>query len=103
MVEDGEAYSAATRLTPRPPARVLSKNNLVASGLSPPSLNSFICSRRSSCDVDPSIRQIFHPLYSVAQSSYLVSYVLREVKLTYDDIQHCGKLGKDEDFMALVE
>lgn len=62
-------HSAETRLMPRPPARVLKMNSRHASGESPPLLNSFICSRRDSCDVEPSIRQTFHFLYSIAQSS----------------------------------
>ena len=60
--------SAAVRLIPSPPALVLSKKRCGAPGRSPPFWNIFICSRRSRGGVDPSMRQIFHPINSHAQS-----------------------------------
>jgi hypothetical protein len=60
--------SAAVKVMPNPPARVLSRNKIGASGASPPRWNWFICSRLSSGGVDPSMRQILQPLNSQAQS-----------------------------------
>lgn len=60
--------SAATRLIPRPPARVDKRNSLQASGESPALLNSSICSSRSGCFVVPSIRKVFQ-FYSRVRTS----------------------------------
>jgi hypothetical protein len=65
---EGSSPDRKTRLIPNPPALVDSKNSLQTPSSSPASLNSFIWVRRRSCVVEPSIRQIFQPLYEVAQS-----------------------------------
>ena len=68
--------SAWTRLRPKPPERVLSRNSRGASGASPPSWKRRMSSRRDSMSMLPSMRQIGQPLCSVAQSSMMSSIVV---------------------------
>ena len=94
--------SAAVKLMPNPPALVLSKK--ILGELSVADWNKFICSRRSSREVWPSIRQISHPMKSVAQSCAFKSDPNNSKYSSYlDNIEHCHELTEHQNPMSASE
>src|ERR1700761_2190922 len=99
--------SAAVRLTPSPPERVLKRNSRGASGASPALWKRSIWSRRSSGGVSPSIRQISQPFRSTAQScAHVHEHWAQETEqgsTHLDDIQHRRKLAEKEHLVPAAE